>query len=642
MNKNLRAQGSIEFLLILGGAVLVAVTIIVAVTSVGTNTVSPVSSNAAVALCLSNNYCDNDDADNESVIISGVTYNCFGGVSDCTAASFGAPPGCTSTCGNGLQECDEDCDEGSSTDIRLDSENDGACVIDASPGGLQCQNNTCSDGYWNASSEECDDGNGIDTDACKNDCTLSTPGASCGNGIPEGSETCDDGGQTSCNPIPGCNANCTRLDGVCGDAIPECGEACDAGAANSSSPNATCRSDCTPQRCGDTIIDDASAEQCDDGNTADGDGCSALCQTETTPQTRTADLPDSWLVLYNANDAQSIEWKDWYIAERSIPIENTFGLNVPTAEHIQQNEAQDLIYTPLQTHLNNNPALEEKIMGFVVGFRVPLSHGSPPAFPTIGGFSVDNELMDMDGFRLRENNPDNPRNSSGTALPSVRLTKAAMTPRHYMVARIDGATLGDAKNLTIRAKTIENPGRFFVPTERAYYDYSDTLFNFAPHNGYWTQFRTIIENPILDLSEVPWQAFDDDTEQTPNDAFRFGTHDVDGWSIATDSNDRLFGSPTGSRVLAFNYNSWGATTIRSTEAQSARYVPNAISAGYAAAIGATGEPYCCIGPYIDTLLGSLRNEWTLGESFYLAVNEDDWMWTVIGDPFLMIPNWFNE
>ena len=36
-----------------------------------------------------------------------------------------------------------------------------------------------------------------------------------------------------------------------------------------------CRRDCTAARCGDGVVD--TGETCDDGNTADGDGCAADC-----------------------------------------------------------------------------------------------------------------------------------------------------------------------------------------------------------------------------------------------------------------------------------------------------------------------------------------------------------------------------
>ena len=69
----------------------------------------------------------------------------------------------------------------------------------------------------------------------------------------------------------------------------------------------------------------------------------------------------------------------------------------------------------------------------------------------------------------------------------------------------------------------------------------------------------------------------------------------------------MLASPAaGSRVLCFDFNSWGAVTARSTTANGGLYVPNAIVAGWAAAVGATGEPQCCVSPFPDTLLAALR------------------------------------
>ncbi len=59
----------------------------------------------------------------------------------------------------------------------------------------------------------------------------------------------------------------------------DAGEQCDNGSQNSDAPNAYCRTDCRLGRCGDGIID-TPLEQCDDGNTVDGDGCSAQCIPE--------------------------------------------------------------------------------------------------------------------------------------------------------------------------------------------------------------------------------------------------------------------------------------------------------------------------------------------------------------------------
>jgi cysteine-rich repeat protein len=90
---------------------------------------------------------------------------------------------------------------------------------------------------------------------CLTGCADDTPGAeaTCGNGLQEGAESCDDG-----NPSPGdgCSAACSTEPGwVC---------------AFEGLPCAT--------RCGDQVV--AGAEACDDGNTDNGDGCSSVCAEE--------------------------------------------------------------------------------------------------------------------------------------------------------------------------------------------------------------------------------------------------------------------------------------------------------------------------------------------------------------------------
>jgi len=112
--------------------------------------------------------------------------------------------------------------------------------------------NTCGNGVLDPG-EECDDENSNSSDGCTNLCTI------CGNGIVSPGEECDDG-----NLVDG--------DG--------CSAACEI------EPAWTCTgqpSVCTPMppptpTCGDGVVDPG--EQCDDGNTVDGDGCSKSCTFE--------------------------------------------------------------------------------------------------------------------------------------------------------------------------------------------------------------------------------------------------------------------------------------------------------------------------------------------------------------------------
>ncbi len=69
---------------------------------------------------------------------------------------------------------------------------------------------------------------------------------------------------------------------MCGNSRLDMGEQCDTGAMRSDSVPGACRTNCQDASCGDRVVD-YPREECDDGNTAAGDGCSATCQRERPP-----------------------------------------------------------------------------------------------------------------------------------------------------------------------------------------------------------------------------------------------------------------------------------------------------------------------------------------------------------------------
>ena len=90
----------------------------------------------------------------------------------------------------------------------------------------------------------------------------------CGNGAIDPGEGCDDGNLVSGD---GCSAGCRDE-----DVPPVCGD----NACNGSEICSTCNEDCgaCPPECGNNV--EETGEACDDGNTEDGDGCSATCEVE--------------------------------------------------------------------------------------------------------------------------------------------------------------------------------------------------------------------------------------------------------------------------------------------------------------------------------------------------------------------------
>ncbi len=197
-------------------------------------------------------------------------------------------------CGDGIRQTpngngqNEQCDDGNTS-------NRDACLNN-------CTNAVCGDGYVRTGVEQCDDGNTRNGDGCSSTCQNEPP--VCGNGRVESGEQCDDGNTRNGD---GCSSTCQNEPPVCRNGRVESGEQCDDG---NSVDTDSCRNNCTWAYCGDGVVCPTcneqceppntgtcnsscqtitaacgngvieSGEQCDDGNTRNGDGCSSTCQIE--------------------------------------------------------------------------------------------------------------------------------------------------------------------------------------------------------------------------------------------------------------------------------------------------------------------------------------------------------------------------
>jgi len=260
--------------------------------------------------CMTGPTCGDGMANGTEVCDDGNTDDGDGCSADCSSDE---------TCGNGTTDIGEECDDGN---VDPDDGCSATCVIE------RCGNSLVE------GTEACDDGNMVDGDGCEGDCTFSctmdsecddgmlcngaetcasnvcaagTPAADatdcgggmvcragtcampvCGNGILEGAEACDDGNSTAGD---GCENDCTfscTMDSECDDAEACTGvETCntttntcvnpadladgtDCGGGNICNGGA-----CVAPTCGNGTPE--GAEQCDDGNTTDGDGCDNDC-----------------------------------------------------------------------------------------------------------------------------------------------------------------------------------------------------------------------------------------------------------------------------------------------------------------------------------------------------------------------------
>jgi cysteine-rich repeat protein len=165
----------------------------------------------------------------------------------------------TTSCGDGIQQSSEKCDDGN--------------LIDGDGCSADCKSlEICGDGIISAAAGEvCDDGNALGGDGCAADCKSVEV---CGNGIRDVGEACDDG-----NTVPGdgCSGNCRSTE-ICGNGIVDINEKCDDGGAPGG-----CNDDCQGGTgCGDGAIDrDGNGnplEECDDGNNDNQDDCTNTCK----------------------------------------------------------------------------------------------------------------------------------------------------------------------------------------------------------------------------------------------------------------------------------------------------------------------------------------------------------------------------
>ena len=212
-------------------------------------------------------------------------------------------------CGNGVLDAGEDCDDGcllngDGCDAFCNTEitcGNGVCDVDLGETQANCPDDcvigTCGNGVTEGE-EACDDGP-LGSECCTTECTV-VPDCEivCGNNIiePEWGEECDPPGTEDCDTVcdpPGsdnCDTDCWACDewckkeltiiDDCGDGIVTSGEDCEP--PSQGDCNERCKWNwvpCSPSPCcGDGNQDPG--EACDDGNDADGDGCSSTCTLE--------------------------------------------------------------------------------------------------------------------------------------------------------------------------------------------------------------------------------------------------------------------------------------------------------------------------------------------------------------------------
>ncbi len=210
-------------------------------------------------------------------------------------------------CGNGLLEAGEACDDGNNISgdgctAACEIEDGNPCVTDDECASGVCDLNeappvcepagSCGNGVLDAS-EACDDGNLTTGDGCSNMCLLEDGGPCTDNAQCE-STICDNADSNLCEPANSCGNGAVEAGEACDDGNTSAGDSCDpeclfelgagpctdgtqcgSGVCNTMAAAPVCA---VPIGCGNGVLNDN--EVCDDGNLLSGDGCGESCTLE--------------------------------------------------------------------------------------------------------------------------------------------------------------------------------------------------------------------------------------------------------------------------------------------------------------------------------------------------------------------------
>lgn len=113
-------------------------------------------------------------------------------------------------------------------------------------------------------------GTDSDTSTTTTTTTTGTTGSSCGDGVVDDGEICDDG--VNDGAYDGCASDCTAYGPSCGDGEVNGSEGCDDG---NDIDDDECSNSCTAPGCGDGVVN--GEEICDDANDDNADGCLNTC-----------------------------------------------------------------------------------------------------------------------------------------------------------------------------------------------------------------------------------------------------------------------------------------------------------------------------------------------------------------------------
>jgi hypothetical protein len=340
-----------------------------------------------------------------------------------------------------------------------------------------------------------------------------------------------------------------------------------------------------------------------------------------------ADDAARWLVVYNADDADSVAWAQWYRGARGVPYANLLGLSLSLAEEISASEFA-LLRDGVSDYLSLN-GLEDQVLGILCGPGVPGTY-----VDGVGASeSVAGQLHRIDGGSGLVANGLSRGVDDGTLERPTGVNLSG----NRLTARIDGVDLAGARLPVERALSFEGSG-FDVADAAAGSDAKIWLDPYGSGGASdeaerdrmlgWSDSAagglTRLERV---LPVAPTGGEDTSHATIAGDGFFWG------WGAASpgDLGVGLFGSLAGRRLFCGVL--WYTDgTCGSLRGEASGWAPEALGAGYAGVGVSTRARGASSAPYAAGFFGALRRGWTLGEAWLVACPELRCGLTLVGDP----------
>jgi len=311
------------------------------------------------------------------------------------------------------------------------------------------------------------------------------------------------------------------------------------------------------------------------------------------------------LVVMNADSADSVAVADYYAAKRGIASKFICKIHCPTAEEIDDDVFHKSIRDPIRDYLTK-AGIKDQVDYIVLTRGIPIR--------TQKMWGIDSALTCL--FTDDDQQMYNPYYHEDKPFSSKEYNM-------YLVTRLDGLTLADAKALVDRSLAAKPEKGLFL---------LDVSPSWDGNEGY----KLVNDGMRRAAPILKSRGFNVEIDETPAFIVRSGVMGYYGWgfhdqSYKDEDYKKLGFLPGSIAETAVSTSAYTLTAIR-TLSGTRSYITDLVAQGVTGVKGYVYEPYTIALAEADILFDRYTSGRNLAESFYAASQFVHWRDIVLGDP----------